>query len=309
MLKQLQIDKPCSEKYLFTLHPIILIMKNLFYFFVCTLLLSCGHNSNDMDFPEEGAYDVAYEEAAYMMEAPEPQQPPSPAKLQAAVEKKLIKTGELSLQVENTAETYRQVIRQLKEYSAYIQNESQRKEDKQLSFYLSIRVPSEQFDSLFRSLAQPSHRVEEKIIRVEDVTERYYDLSTRIKNQKALEDRYRELLEKATAIEDILEIENNLNEIRTRIEVQEGQLNYLSKQIRFSTISLHFSEPVPYTYTSEAQPAFGPRMKNSIVKGWLVFVSFVVGMVGLWPFLLSGALLFLLIRQIKKRRKKQKATD
>lgn len=283
-------------------------MKNLFYLFTFTALLSCHQNQEagglyDLADSGEGAPVTAYEDAAYLIEASNTQQPPSPANLQEAVEKKIIKTGELSLQVENTAATYRQVVRQIKEHEGYIQNESQRKEYNRLSFHLSIRVPSEHFDSLFHSLGQPSHRIEEKVIKQEDVTERYFDLKTRIKNKKALEERYRELLKQATAIEAILEIEKNLNEIRTQIEVQEGQLNYLSKQVRFSTIALHFYEPLPQVYTAEAQAAYGQRMKNSLIKGWQLFVSFTVGLMALWPFLLAGTLVLLLVRYFRKRRK------
>src|SRR5690606_37991293 len=122
--------------------------------------------------------------------------------------------------------------------------------------------------------------------RIEDVTERYYDLRTRIKNKKILEQRYLALLDKATEVKDILEIENNLNQVRIEIEGLEGQFNYLSKQVRFSTINLTFYEVLPYTFDPSQREGFGARFLSALDSGWQGFLSFLVGLTTLWPFII-----------------------
>jgi hypothetical protein len=82
---------------------------------------------------------------------------------------------------------------------------------------LTIRVPSIVYDTLYSTFSSIAFRLDSKYSNVKDVTERYYDIKTRIKNKKALEQRYVELLKKASAIKDILEIEKNLNDVRTQI--------------------------------------------------------------------------------------------
>src|SRR5690606_17021803 len=118
----------------------------------------------------------------------------------------------------------------------------QTKSEYRVSYDLVIRVASVHYDSLFNALTSLGVRLEHKTSNVEDVTERFYDLKTRIRNQKALEDRYIELVKSATDIKDILQIEKELNEVRTSVEQLEGQFNYLSKQISLSTINLAFYE-------------------------------------------------------------------
>lgn len=246
-----------------------------------------------------------------VLHAPVTQQPPPPSSntaddARSAHEKKVIKTGELAFKVEDSQQTYQSVLQQMKKQGAYVENESQMTEYDRKHIRMKVRVPSEKFDSLFNGLASQATVLDERVVKIEDVTEAYYDLQSRIKNKKALEARYVDLLKKANSIKDMLEIEKNLNELRTEIESLEGRFRYLGNQVRLSTIHLNFYELLPYTYSAEVRPGFGARLKESLSKGWQVFLSFLVGMIGLWPFLLLLAEVIFGLR--KWRRKRVKAT-
>jgi hypothetical protein len=111
-------------------------------------------------------------------------------------------------------------------------------------------------------------------------------------------------LSKANEVKDILEIERNLNEVRTDIEMMEGQFNFLSKQIQFSSLQVQFYEELPYELNSPKKKGFWVRFFNALDNGWQVFLTVLVGLVTLWPFYLAGAFVFVLVVYLKNRKRK-----
>src|SRR5690606_1959820 len=165
------------------------------------------------------------------------------------------------------------------------------------------------YDSLFNTIAQIAFRLENKYSNVEDVTERYYDLKTRINNKQALEKRYLELLNEASEVKDMLEIEKSLNEIRTEIESMQGQFNFLSKQISLSTIQLSFYEILPYTYDSSQRKGFGARIVNALTQGWQGFLTFLVAFISFWPFLILAAGGIYILKKVRLKRDRKDSID
>lgn len=234
---------------------------------------------------------------------PSTTQLPSAAKTSRSqgVTKQVVKTGGIEFQSENIEEDYNKIRDLLPTYQAYIESENQSRLYQQLNYRLVIRVPSSLYDSLFEALSLLSPRLDNRYSNIQDVTERYYDLKTRIKNKQALEERYLELLSKATAMNDIIELEKNLNEVRTEIERLQGQLNLLSKKVNFSTINVRFYEELPYVYDSTYRKGFAARVLNGLNQGWQGFLSFLVGITTLWPFIiLIGGGIYIYKRLRKK---------
>ncbi|WP_113923373.1 DUF4349 domain-containing protein [Cognataquiflexum aquatile] len=220
------------------------------------------------------------------------------------ISQKLVRSGGINFQSEDIEKDYAKIKSMLGGFNAYLENENQNNDNYRKSYNLSIRVPSERYDSLLNSISGIAFKVESKYSNVDDVTERYYDLQNRIQNKKELEIRYREILSKANQVKDILEIERNLNEVRTDIEMMEGQFNFLSKQIQFSSLQVQFYEELPYELNSPKKKGFWVRVFNALDNGWQVFLTVLVGLVTLWPFYFAGALIFVLVVYLKRRNKK-----
>ena len=58
---------------------------------------------------------------------------------------------------------------------------------------------------------------------------------------RAQEQRYLELLEQATTVSEIMEVEAQLNEVRLHIESLEAQLDTLTRLTDYGTIDINFS--------------------------------------------------------------------
>lgn len=268
---------------------------------LCALFVSIAcHNINESMLLDLGDTSDDFED---LYAVPRTNQPPP----QEEAVKKVIKTGGMDFQSESIEKDYTKIQKLLPSFNAYIENENQSKSLRRIDQRLTIRVPSNNYDSLFSSLLALTFQLDNRYTNIEDVSDRYYDLKTRIKNKKVLELRYLDLLKKTTTIKEILEIEKNLNEVRTDIERLQGQYNYLSKQVDFSTINLSFYEVLPYVNESSNRKSFGSRILHAMNNGWQGFLFFLIRIVSLWPFLILGVAGIYLVRAIKKRRRRKKS--
>ena len=77
----------------------------------------------------------------------------------------------------------------------------------------------------------------------QDVTEEFIDLEARIKTQKALESQFLEIMKQANKVEDALEVQRQVAEVRTEIEKLEGRKRFLENRASLSTITVSLKAP------------------------------------------------------------------
>jgi hypothetical protein len=269
------------------------------FFALAFIIAACSNNpSENSDFVSSD-FEVVQEVPVSRQEAP----PLDSKLLSPDISQKLVRSGGINFQSEDLEKDYQQIKGMLGRYEAYLENETQNNDQFRKSYNLSIRVPSDRYDSLLSAISGIAFRVENKYSNVDDVTERYYDLQSRIQNKLELEKRYREILSKANEVKDILEIERNLNDVRTDIEMMEGQFNFLTKQVKFSMIQVQFYEELPYELNSGKKKGFWVRIINALDNGWQVFLTVFVGLVTLWPFYIAGAMVFILVMYLRRKNK------
>lgn len=226
----------------------------------------------------------------------------------AEIDQKIIKTGNLDLVVDDVTERVDNMKALAESTEGYVQHSSTREHsDGTMSGSITMRVPSETFDDTLTGLKDLALVVERETVSADDVTEQYIDIASRLDNAKAQEERYVEILDVATTVEEILEIEAALGDIRGYIESLTGQLQYLDSVTSFSTITVSLSEePVitvggkefrPGTEVKEAGQALIALGQGLIVALiWLVIVG---GGVGL-PIALIVWMIIKLIRNRKR---------
>lgn len=282
-------------------------MRHFLLISVLFICISCNEKGVTYESSESAELmHLALDDGAWAgSSAPLTKQSPQPSTVGEEIIKKIIKTGGIDFQSEDLEKDYQKIRALLPQFKAYIENENQSKSAQRIRYDVTIRVPADIYDTLYTSISSIAFKIDRRYSNVEDVTERYYDLKTRLKNKEALEKRYLELLKQASNMQDILEIEKNLNEVRTEIERLQGQFNYLSKQINLSTISLSFYEILPYQYDSTNRKGFGARLLSALDDGWQGFLAFLVGFTTFWPFLISLIGTIYLFRKLKKKWKRK----
>jgi multidrug efflux pump subunit AcrB len=217
------------------------------------------------------------------------------------IEKKIIKTANLSIEVEEYKESRKSLSALLKKYDAYIANEEEYNRDYQMSTSLVIRISSENFDTLLNEICGLAVHIDSKTINSKDVTEEFIDITARLKNKREVEQQYLEILKKAYTIKDILQVNEHLRVIREEIESKEGRLKYLSNQVSFSTINVNLYQQIEQAYVG-----FFSQLLDGFEGGWKGILMFIIGLAYMWPFLLFVAfVIWLIIRYRKKRRQKK----
>jgi hypothetical protein len=217
--------------------------------------------------------------------------------------KKIIKEGDIRFETGNPKVARQNIVSSLKKLGGYLaeENEINSGETNQKEYSLKIRIPSKNFDAFLNNLTSTTDHIDSKNIHIRDVTTQFIDVQAQIGNNKQLEQRYLQLAAKATKMTDLLAIEDKLAAIRTEIDSAQGQLNYLSSQVSYSSLDISF-----YTRKSgevNTGDNFGYKFKKSLIDGWEVMQDLFFAIISLWPLILAALIIYPLIIRWKKRRR------
>ncbi|MBV7441135.1 DUF4349 domain-containing protein [Weeksellaceae bacterium TAE3-ERU29] len=270
-----------------------------FYIILSAFILFITSCSKQGENTEVASYENATTEAM-AIDIPEPN---SPEKIENSTnqqqERMLIKTGDIRIETDNIKESSTFLKNLLTQYRGYINSEERTTNYNDLESSFSFRIPSQNFDAFVNNIDNHFEKVENKTITTSDVTDEFIDLKARLKTKKQVEERYIALLSKAKNIKEILEIEREIGDLRGEIESAEGRMKYLQNQVSFSTLNITL---VKYT-TENTKPQ--NRFIKAFLNGWEGFVSFMIGLVYLWPFLLIIPFIYFFIKWLRRKKIKK----
>lgn len=162
----------------------------------------------------------------------------------------------------------------------------------------TVRVPGEKFSELMGSLSSLGNVPYSKTYS-ENVTSQYYDTQARLKTYQAQEQRLLELLEMADTVSDVIEVENELTDVRYRIESLQTSLRSWDRRVSWSTLNLSVKEVTEYTPDEPVR--YGSRLADAFLDGIDALGDFLLDLVEVLPVLIIVlALLFIVIRLIAR---------
>jgi len=206
-------------------------------------------------------------------------------------ERKLIKTANISIRVEDLAAAEDSVNTLLKKYNAYAASSNTQENSR----YFSLRVPVNYYD-IFLAETGGMGRLINRYENTEDVTLRYYDLEGRLATKKELLKTFQAYLGKAKTIEEILSVEARISELQYEIEGTGIQFRNLANRIDYATIDLQLFGPV--TSSPNQGLTFSERVKQLFggFGGFLSTVAMVLLGIVIYgiPIILLLGLLFLI---------------
>ena len=118
---------------------------------------------------------------------------------------------------------------------------------------ISVRVPATGLDSVVETLRDLATDVESETNSSQDVTDEYYDLQSRLKNQRATEEALIKLLAKAEHVQYALEVQRELTNVQENIERMLGRIKLLEETSAYSLITVRLSL-APVGMTVDAGP-------------------------------------------------------
>lgn len=176
---------------------------------------------------------------------------------------------------------------------------------------ITIRVPAERLNEAIEKIKAGAGEILRENISGQDVTREYTDLQSRLKNLEAAEKQLMQIMENATRTEDVLQVYNQLVQVREQIEIIKGQMKYYEQAAALSAISVEIT----------ADEAYQPL----VIGGWkpegtakeaiqtMIKTLQTLADIGIWVVLcvlpvliLVGIPLYFIIRAVLRSRKRRK---
>jgi Domain of unknown function (DUF4349) len=233
---------------------------------------------------------------------------------QQDLQRLVIKTADLSLQVDSARDAEAALRTLVGQLGGYIVKVETNGTDENMSSRVTFRVPADRFDQALSGVQGLAKKVLARTVGGDDVTEEFVDLESRLRNLEATRDRLQSFLDKATTVEDALKVNQSLSDLQGQIEQIKGRKQFLQQSAALSTISVSLS-PVPAIAPIVAEEGWQPlAIARDALRG---LVSFGQGLATLaivvlvWaPVWLPIVLLALwLRRRLRGRGARPKATE
>lgn len=169
---------------------------------------------------------------------------------------RVIKTAELSLQVEDAPAAMEQVKAFAAQVSGFVlQATISGTEKGERIAWVTVHVPVGRFEESVTALKKIGTLLLSESVNGQDVTEEYADLESQIRNARVEEAQYQEIMKRAGDIEDVLAVAKQLADVRGRIERLEGHRQFLANRTDYSTITVRMSEePVLHLPSASWRP-------------------------------------------------------
>lgn len=170
--------------------------------------------------------------------------------------------------------------------------------------WVTVRVPADAFDAFVDEvigLGEVLFQAED----TEDVTQQHVDLTARLANLRAEEERLRTFFDAAKDVKDMLAIESELNRVRQEIESLDAQVKFLERQAAMATITIELTEPRPVVRPAGDDWGFRDAITNGFRGAADVLTFLIAAAIGSAPLWILGIIALFTVRAILRARRKK----
>lgn len=174
---------------------------------------------------------------------------------------------------------------------------------------LTVRVPANNLQAYLSELQRQSIRVVSEELTGNDITDQYTDIQARLSTLNATKAKFEAIYNKATTIQDILDVQNRIIELQNQIDQLKGQQLYMEKSSEMARVTVYLSTDelaLPYAPDTSWRPSvvFKQAIRSLIMN--------LQGIAGLLIWIAVYAIIWLpvliVILLIIKKSKSKKAT-
>jgi hypothetical protein len=233
----------------------------------------------------------------------------------AVTERKIVRNADLQMEADAPEQAQQKITAIAESKGGFVVESQQSSSDARTAtrdvVTMTVRVPADKFNETLEEIRKQASRVVVETVKSDDVTEEFIDIEAQLKAKKSLEAQFLEIMKRANTVEDALDVQRQLAEVRGEIEKIEGRKRFLENQSALSTIKIRLQTP---TALAEKSVGFGYRVKESFGNGLDAALNFILGLISfviaILPFLIFIVLpIYLVVRYILKKRRKEKTTS
>ena len=183
----------------------------------------------------------------------------------------IIRNGYVALQVESVGQAFEAAQALAATHGGYVADSSfsgdlgDRDEDDEERFTyasLTLRIPADRYDHVVTDLRSLALRVLSISTNTQDVTGEVTDLESDLRNLRAVESQYLELLGRASEVGDVVLVHDRLTQTRGQIERIQGSLALLQSLADLSTLHVELQSLAP------DDEADGGSLLDAARDGW-----------------------------------------
>ncbi len=226
----------------------------------------------------------------------------------APSERLIIRSGQISLVVKEVPVVLKQIADFAARKGGFVVESNVYKNGLAPYGVITVRLPVKEFSQGVQEV-KALGEVASESVHGTDVTEEFVDLDSRVRNLHATEDQFLLIMKQAVRIQDVLEVQSRLSNVRSEIEVIQGRMKFLRQSAELSSLTVNVSPdpsvlPVAPSAADEWKPiavlkealrslrSVGTEIASGAIWVLVFFPVWVVGLIALW--LLKKLIAFLL---------------
>jgi hypothetical protein len=234
------------------------------------------------------------------------------------IERIVIKNADLTIAVADPAESMERISSMAEDMGGYVVNANLYQttlgsgvEVPRAS--VTIRVPAERLNEAMNRIKEETDQpVISENVSSQDVTQEYTDLQSVLRNLEVAEEQLIKIMDSATKPEDVLNVFNQLTQVREQIEVTKGQIQYYEQSAALSSIRVELmpNEAVQPLSIGRWQPVGVAKdaLQALIDAGQFLLTALIWIVLFLLPILFVIILpIYLIVRGIKNWRRRRNA--
>jgi hypothetical protein len=144
---------------------------------------------------------------------------------------------------------------------------------------ITIRVPVDKLDDALAEIKSGAGQILNENVSGQDVTQEYTDLESRLRNLENAEAQLAEIMDEAYKTEDVLQVYNQLVQVREQIELIKGQMQYYEQSAALSAISVDIqaNEAIQPLKIGNWQPVgVAKRAIQALINTLQFFADFII---------------------------------
>ena len=276
------------------------------------------------DFNSSNKYESAVESEGYYNESVDYESKNESIKTEEQVDsemtlnmEKLVYKCAMSIETMEYQKSYDAIKKALEEVGGIVQYERQT-DDSNRWYYesyvkrggtlhatISCRVPTAKYNEFVNSVGNVG-KVMDKQTSVDNISQEYYDTTTKVQSLKIQEERLLTMLQAATTVEEMLNIEDRLESIRYEISKYETKIVYMDMDVAYSYVDIELTEVLEYTQVEEPvkKNTFVDRLVNTIKDSADDFLDLceelLFAVIYLVPYVIILGIAFVVLCKIRK---------
>src|SRR3990167_4003677 len=182
----------------------------------------------------------------------------------------VIQNSTISLLVNNVEQVKDMILAKTRELGGFMVSTNVNNPHDAATATITVRVPSTKLESAVKEFRGLAIRVTSEYLSGEDVTDEYTDIQAQMATLLTTKEKFEEILDRATAIQDILNVQRELINLQSQIDSLKGQQLYIERNAEMARITIYLS-------TDELALPYAP---DEMWRPQLIFKQAVRSMIG-----------------------------